>query len=98
MDTISHVDPDHKELSVWNRPDVLLGVEDASRLKMYLRVGLKAAKVQQAILPMQEAGCDTLEQQPSSRCKRQDTATQSAKRPSNLQRGKQRNGLRSRHS
>jgi hypothetical protein len=53
IDATSHIDPDHEELSMWDRPDVLLVTEDACRLEKYLHVRWRITKVQQAAQPTQ---------------------------------------------
>ncbi len=43
------------ELPAWERPDVLLGVEDAKRLEGYLRAGWRRDQEAQGTLPTEEA-------------------------------------------
>ncbi len=43
------------ELPAWERPDVLLGVEDAKRLEGYLRAGWRGDQEAQGTLPTEEA-------------------------------------------
>jgi hypothetical protein len=55
VDTIRHMGPGKEKLSSWEKADILLGKEDASRLERYLCPGCRAARRPQATSPLKEA-------------------------------------------